>query len=285
MRRVLHVVEALDRGAVENWLVRMLEHARRRGIEVDWSFYCILDRPGVLDEKARSLGAQIVASPVPIKGKVAFVHALRSELRRGRYEVLHCHHDLVSGLYLLASAGLPISRRLVHVHNADENVPTPSRLKQRLYREPLRQMCLALADRVVGISNGTLDTFLDGRPRRPGRDLVHYYGVDSARFEASEADRAGFRHRIGVAQDALLLLFGGRIVPEKNPLFAVDVLAKLRRSESRAIGIFAGAGSLEQAVRAHAIELGIEDAVFLLGWRQDLPDTMRCCDWFILPRP
>lgn len=39
--RILHIVESLDRGAVENWLIRMLGHARKRGIGVDWSFYCV----------------------------------------------------------------------------------------------------------------------------------------------------------------------------------------------------------------------------------------------------
>ena len=40
--KILHVVECLDRGAVENWLLRMLEHARYDGTPVYWTFYCIL---------------------------------------------------------------------------------------------------------------------------------------------------------------------------------------------------------------------------------------------------
>jgi hypothetical protein len=39
--KVIHIVENLDLGAVENWLVRMLRHARAAGIGVDWTFYCI----------------------------------------------------------------------------------------------------------------------------------------------------------------------------------------------------------------------------------------------------
>lgn len=32
---VIHVVENLDRRAVENWLLRMLGHARKQGEQVD----------------------------------------------------------------------------------------------------------------------------------------------------------------------------------------------------------------------------------------------------------
>ncbi|MGB6719663.1 MAG: glycosyltransferase [Terracidiphilus sp.] len=283
--RVLHIVESLDRGAVENWLVRMLVHARDRGINVDWTFYCALGQPGDMDEKVRALGARVIHSPVSIARKADFVRALRMELRGREYDVLHCHHDIMSAVYLLAASEMRIHRRIVHVHNADESLPTPSRLKQRLYREAMRRVCLFMADRIVGISNHTLDTFLAGRARRPERDSVHYYGVDPAPFEKATADRVGFRRACGLSDNALVLLFGGRLVPEKNPLFAVDVLAHLRRMEPQAIAVFAGAGSQELDVIVRARVLGVENSVRLLGWRNDLPEIMSCSDWFILPHP
>ena len=283
--KVLHIVESMGRGAVENWLLRMLRHARKRGIDVNWTFYCTLGQSGPMAEDARALGASVIQSPVPIGRKAEFMRALRAELRRGRYDVLHCHHDLVSAVYLLAAAGLPIGRRIVHAHNADEGVLTPSRLKQRLIREPMRRVGLSIADRIVGISNHTLDTFLAGRPRREGRDIVHYYGVDPGSFEKAAGDRREFLRQLGLPEDSLILLFAGRVVLEKNPVFAVDVLAELRRIEPRAVAVFAGSGSLEQAVLERARGLGVEDTVRMLGWSSDLPAIMSCGDWFILPRP
>lgn len=284
-KRVLHVVESLDRGAVENWLLRMLAYARRKSIEVDWTFYCAVATPGSIENQVRALNAHIVRSPVPLRLKRSFIRALRNELRQGKYAVLHCHHDLLSAAYLLAAAGLPINHRIVHVHNADEGVPTPSRFKRYLYREPMRRVCLRMADRIVGISNHTLDSFLAGCSRKPKRDSVHYYGIDAASFERTVSDRDRFRQTCELPNDALVLLFGGRLVPEKNPLFAVDVLASLRRREPRVFGVFAGTGSQEQPILERARELNIENSVRLVGWRNDLPEVMSCSDWFILPHP
>lgn len=267
--------------------MRMLGHSRKRKreMDVDWTFYCTLKQSGAMDDTARALGARVIPSPVPIGRKLAFVRALHDELRRGEYDVLHCHHDLVSAVYLLAAAGLPIQRRIVHVHNADESVLTPSPWKQRLYREPMRRICLRLADRIVGISNHTLNTFLAGRTRRAQRDSVHYYGVDSTRFETAVGDRVKFRRDLGLSDNSRILLFAGRLVPEKNPMFAVDVLAEMRRLDPATVGIFVGAGSLEEAVRRRCAELGVEQAVRLLGWRDDVPEIMCSSDWFILPHP
>jgi glycosyltransferase involved in cell wall biosynthesis len=282
--KVIHVVESLDRGAVENWLVRMMAHAHVRGETPNWTFYCQLAEKGARDEEVRAMGGRIVLSPVPLGRTGAFMAALRTELRRGGYDVMHCHHDIVSAIYMAASVGLPIRRRLVHVHNADESLPTPSLVKAALLREPMRQICLT-ADRVVGISNHTLDAMLSGRPRRPGRDVVHYYGVDPVAFTRTSTSRCAFRESIGLPVDALILLFAGRITPEKNPVYAVDVLAALCKSEPRAVAVFAGAGSMEENVKIRAAELGIAERVRMVGWRADLADVMAASDWFILPRP
>jgi len=282
--RVLHVVENLDRGAVEAWLLQLMCHARRRGVVLNWSFYCAVGAPGERDEQARELGAGIVPSPVPVGQKFAFARALREEVDRGSYEILHCHHDLVCGFYLAACLGLKL-RKIVHIHNVGESVLTPSRVKQAILKPALRRTCLLLADRVAANSRHSLDTFLAGRPWRPGRDNVHYLSVDPAPFIRARPDRAAFRRALGIAEAAPIMLFAGRMTPEKNPVFAVDVLAALRRRIPEVSGVFAGAGSLEHAVHSRAAELGQESAVHCLGWRHDVPDVMSVCDWFILPSP
>jgi glycosyltransferase involved in cell wall biosynthesis len=283
--RVFHIVEALGRGATETWLLRMLSHANAKGASVDWTFYCALPDPGPETARALSLGAKVITSPVPVDRKVAFFRALRGELKTGKYDVVHSHHDLVSGFYLAAALAVPLRRRVVHVHNAGEAVPTASRLKQLVYKPLLRGASLALADRIVGVSNHTLDTFLGGRVRRYDRDLVHYCGVDASPFAGPAPDRGEFRRGLGLREDVNIMLFAGRLVPEKNPVFAVDVLAELRRLDPRAVAVFAGSGSEEGAILKRAKAIGLVDHIRLLGWRDDVPSIMRCADWFILPSP
>ena len=284
--KVIHVVQNLDRGAVENWLVRMLRFAVEHRVSVDWTFYCSLNRPGALDTEARALGARVVHSPVPIGESISFMRSLRHELRIRRYDVLHCHHDLVSAVYLVAAAGLPIRRRIVHVHNADRSVLTPNVLKQLLLRPLLRKICIMTSDRIVGISNHTLDTFLGSIARKPVRDLVVYYGVEQGRFVPDDSQRVRFRRELGFADDASIMLFAGRMVPEKGPLFAVDVLAEMRQIDAKVVGLFVGSGSLDAAVQQRGEELGLGCGIFrYLGWRKNIQEIMGCCDLFILPRP
>ncbi|MFZ0608435.1 MAG: glycosyltransferase, partial [Xanthobacteraceae bacterium] len=258
------MVDNLNVTSVEAWLLRMLGYARKHGIPLDWTFYCTLGE-GTRDAEARALGARLVYAPTPIRQKYAFMKALRSELRQGRYDVLHSHHDLISGVYLLAAAGLPIRRRVVHIHNADESVLTPNAVKQALFRPALRGACLRFADHIAANSNHSLDTFLAGRERRPGKHVVHYYGIDPEPLVNAKPDRAAFRRRHGFADEARIVLFAGRMVPEKNPVFAVDVVAAMRRNDPQVVGLFVGAGSLETAVGERAAALGVGSSIRYLG--------------------
>ena len=283
--RVIHIVESLDNNAVETWLLRMLRYARETGTAADWTFFTILGHEGSSEGVATRLGAEVIHSRVPMKQTSAFVRNLHRELAREKYDVIHAHHDLRNSLYLIASVGTSITRRICHIHNADEGLPTPSAVKQWAYREPMRKTAIRLSDRVAGISNHTLDTFLRGRPRRPGRDVVHYYGVDAAPFSSLQGDSSWLREELSIAPGAPILLFASRMAPEKNPLFAVDVFRALRSHLPDAVCVFVGSGPLEDAVRSRARELGIESAVRLTGWRGDLPRVLSAADCFILPRP
>jgi len=283
--RVLHIVESLDRGAVENWLVRMYCHAGDCAIPLDWTFYCELSAEGVLDDKVTRQGAKIVRSPVGVGRAFMFIRTLRKEIRNGGYDVIHCHEDIVSALYLVSSIGLGKIQRIVHVHNADEGMRSTHRSKAFLLRGLFRQICLFLADKIVGISNHTLDTFLNGRKRRPGRDIVHYYGIDPGPFLNCQAEPVKFRKELGLAEDSLIVLFAGRLVLEKNPQFVLDVLSEIRQLEPRVVGVFVGSGSEENRLKCYAAELDLDDRVRFLGWRNDVVEIMKCSDLFILPRP
>ena len=283
--KVLHIVENLHRGAVENWLVRMLRYGVEQGIKLNWTFYCIIGASGQLDEEVVGMGGKVVFSPVPIGSKLLFMKSLRTELRSGKYDIVHCHHDLVSAVYLIAACGLPIKKRLVHIHNSDESVLTSNRTKQLILRPLMRRVCLLLADRIVGISKHTLAAFLAGRTPLEARDILHYYGIDPGAFVSAEGDRERFRRALGLPRAAKVLLFAGRVVDEKNPLFAVDVLAEMNHRDPSVVGVFVGVGSLDSAVKSRIAELGLDHCFRHLGWRLDIPNIMCCCDWFILPRP
>jgi glycosyltransferase involved in cell wall biosynthesis len=64
----------------------------------------------------------------------------------------------------------------------------------------------------------------------------------------------------------LRLLNVGRLGPEKNPTLLPEVVALLREGDPRWRLAVAGVGEMEDAIRRRAVELGVSDAVELLGY-------------------
>src|SRR5687768_6841150 len=118
--KIIHIVENLDKGAVENWLVNIFFETRKIKPDWHWTFYCILGREGRLDQKVRNAGGEIIYSPVSVSRKLAFLRNLRKVLIAGGYDIIHSHHDYLSGYYLTATAGIKFRKRVLQIHNTDK---------------------------------------------------------------------------------------------------------------------------------------------------------------------
>ena len=276
------MIENLQEHAIEAWLLRMFKRAVIDYPHIKWTFFCVLPEPGEFDERVTSAGGQVIHSRHRMHERVLFVKGLRDVIRNGNYDVLHCHHDITSGLYLLASLGLPLQKRIVHLHNTELSLPTPSKVKNLLLKESLRQVCLR-ADHIVGSSNEALGSILGNSPQRNGRDLVVHYGLDTARFRVPLEDRAAWRSKFGIDPKAKVMLFVGRLVEYKNPLFAIEVLEHLRKSDPTVELLIAGIGPLSDSIKLLAKEKRLESYVHLAGFRQDVPMLMLQSDILIWP--
>jgi glycosyltransferase involved in cell wall biosynthesis len=269
--------------AVENWIFRIMRDSLARYPDFHWTFYCAYGQPGRLDESVRELGGEVIHSPVPIGNTRQFISALHNTIERGRFDVIHAHHDIVSAVYLLAAARTPIRRRIVHVHNTSMELPTPSKVKRAVIWEPMRRVCLTLSDRIAGISRDALDSMIVGAAPKPGRDVVVYYGIDTAKFRNPKRTPAETRASIDVAPDAKMILFGGRMTEYKNPRFVIDVLAEISDSVPGAVAVFAGVGPETDTVRQLAQDTGLSDRIRILGWRDDLAELMLAADLLLWP--
>lgn len=268
--------------AVENWLLRIMRDSLARYPDFRWTFYSILSEPGRLDDEVRALGGEVLHSPVPVGETRKFISHLHNAIERGRYDVMHAHHDIMSAVYLLAAARTPLRRRIVHVHNTSMSLPTPSKVKRAIVWEPMRRVCLSMSDRIVGISNDALASMVIDSPK-PERDTVVYYGIDTTKFGNPRRTPEATREAIGVPGNTKLILFAGRMTEYKNPRFVVDVLAEVTSKFPNTIAAFAGVGPEEERVRALAADTGLADRIRLLGWRDDLPELMLASDLLLWP--
>src|SRR6185436_9516468 len=84
------------------------------------------------------------------------------------------------------------------------------------------------------------------------------------------------------AGDGPILFHVSNFRPIKRPLDLIDVLVRVRRSLPARV-VLVGDGPEREAVAARAHELGVGDAVRLLGRRDDFAGLLGHADGFVLP--
>lgn len=94
--------------------------------------------------------------------------------------------------------------------------------------------------------------------------------------DASDRERA--RAKLGIAPDALVALFAGRLEARKEPLLAVDSALMARAAGTPIQLLVAGAGPLGPEVVARS-----GPAVRAMGHIPDLTPLFAACDMFVLP--
>ena len=250
----------LDRGRYETLLVTGSLGAR------EGSFTHLAERYGarlvVVEQLSPELGLRDLRA----------LGALVRIVRRFRPDIVHTHTAKAGTLGRLA-ARLAMGRGPIVLHTYHGHVlrgyfgPVRTKLYLAIERALAR-----ITDRLVGVSQATVDELVELGVAEPKRFSVIPVGLDLGPFLAIEReDGAALRSQLGVGAGECLVLFTGRLVPIKR----VDVLLRALRVAVDAGApmrlIVVGDGPERAALEAHASDLALQDVVEFLGFRDDLP--------------
>jgi len=216
-------------------------------------------------------------------GSLAFVaEGVRALLRLAEHvDVLHAHQLLSpSTIGLLASplTGLPL---VVNPHACGAIGDVAVLSGSRAGRLRLRAI-VARADAFVAVSR-TIRDELAGVGAPPQAIWSISNGVDTDRFcPAPPRERLMIRRALDLP-DAPLVVYTGRLAPEKGVDLLLDAWARLAARLPAARLCVVGTGGEEAALRERARALGIAAAVVFTGGAADVAPYLRAADAAVLP--
>jgi len=129
---------------------------------------------------------------------------------------------------------------------------------------------------LVAVGPQVRDDLLAARIGRPGQYTVVPPGIGLR----PAPDRGTARASLGVAPDADVVLYVGRLTGIKRPDRLLDVARRVHDARPAAVVLVAGDGDL--AARARADAAGLDGAVRFLGWRDDLETLYAAADVVLL---
>ena len=260
-------------------------------------FLATSGNPGIFDEEARRLGAQVYYVRYGRAHLRQFAKKFRQLLREGKYDAVHDHQDYTSGWHFLMGAGLLPAVRVTHVHNPAYQILNNYgvTLGRRLTARVGKKLVARYATHITGTSRQVITEYgFDASTfcRIPKAAL--HCGFDAARFHGDTvAAKASICQEFGWPGDAKIILFAGRIDESfnlghprnhKNSAFAVSVGIECSRRDPRVRMLLAGAQSsavpiLEERIAA----AGLGGSIRFAGIRKDIERLMLGSNVLLFP--
>ncbi len=269
--KILHVVNSLDPGGMENGVVNMARALEPRGFEIHVA--CLERRGAFADRLPHPDRVTVLGKARGFSPRATL--RLAREITRLRPDVLHSH-NLGALIYtaLAACSGClaPILQGEHSQFTADEL--TPRRLRQRrwLYRacraihtvaHPMREELVAL-----GFSTGKISVIPNG--------------VDTAHF--APGDRRAARRSLGLPEDAVCLGIVGRFGPFKRHAMLLDAFDEIAPRFPAAQLVIAGTGGSEEAATRTRAQASPHAArIHWLGFQSDPAACYRALDLLAIP--
>lgn len=218
------------------------------------------------------------------KGNLTAIRQLRSIVKEGGYELVHCHTPIAAMCTRLACR--PLRKRGVKVfytaHGFHFYKGAP--LKNWLLYYPAEKLCSYFTDVLITMNQEDYSLALK-KMKAKRVEYVPGVGIDTQRFMLSEEERAEkrkiIRQRHGIPETAKLLLSVGEVNENKNHGVVIEALSKLDLED--VYYIICGQGPMMDERKALAQKLGLGERVVFAGYRNDVPDYYQAADIFVFP--
>ena len=275
--RVLQICASLSRGGgVQAVLQNYYAHMNQK--EYVFDFVVMGTEVGELEEWLENRGSHIYhVTPRSVSFRKN-TGELRQIMKRGNYDVVHCHQNHKSLIAIILAKLSGVKTRIVHSHQA---FPKES-AKERVIRVLSTLLIKCFANVFIGCGADAAKWLYGERMVKTGKAVVLNNAINLEKYAFSDEKRKKIRSDLGVDHK---LVFGNvaRFTYQKNHTLLIDVFAKFHTQNTQSVLLLAGDGELMDETRAYCEQLGIQDSVMFLGVRSDICDLLSAMDLFLLP--
>lgn len=271
--RVLQVLTLNRNSGVASFVMSLYRNINKDKIQFDFLTWVVDENLPTYNDEIHSYGGKIYTIPYYKHNFLWFIKTVSELLSTEQISMIHCHEFLVNipMLYLAKKQNIPV--RIAHSHN-----PTIDGYLKKFIVKFCQPIFKNLSTHFMACSQQSGEFLF-------GVDVavtVINNSIDGEKFRYDEKKRVASRANLGI-QDAFVLGSIGRLTDQKNPLYLLDIFYSVWKERDDAVLLLIGEGELKEKLVCKTKELKIENYVYFLGTRSDIPDLLNAMDCFVLP--
>lgn len=189
------------------------------------------------------------------------------------YDIVHCHMANAAFIYLKVAEKYGIEVRIIHSHQNK----AADQLSHAIRNIPLIKMGLKYANVNFACSKLAGDYLFKKR-----KYYVINNAIDGKRFKFDPVKRKQIRKELGIEEDVFVIGNVGRLCPQKNQKFLVDVFSEVNKTTNAKLLII-GDGELQNDLEKYIESLKMQDKIMLIAPTNKVEDYYQAMDIFVLP--
>ena len=244
----------------------------------------------VKDQTLRDMGVvlhhiSIEKSPFKFKKNIWALRELVRIIEREKIDVVHCHNPnggVLGRLSTIFSKRKPFVIYTAHGFHFFKGAP----LKNWLFFYPVEHFLSRFTNRIITINHEDYYRAKAFPMKKDGKAvLIPGVGLDLKKFHASSGEDQFIALRIkeslGIPKDAFHIVSAGELNKNKNHMVVIKAIANL--PQKNIYYSICGEGPYRPQLEKAIVELGLEDRVFLRGYRKDMHVFWHTADASIFP--
>lgn len=203
---------------------------------------------------------------------------LKKLILENDYKLIHCHTPVASILTRLAArkARKKGTKVIYTAHGFHFFKGAP--LVNWLFYYAIEWLVARWTDCIITMNSEDYKIAIKKLPCKDIR-FVNGVGIDLSDFNAPTAEtKDAFREQYGYPKDAFILIYAGELSYRKHQDLLIAAIHDVKERIPNILLLLAGEGDLREQYQNQISQLGIENFVFLLGYRSDIKDLLKLSD-------
>lgn len=269
--RLMQITHDLDIGGLQQVVVNLCRYIDRNRFQV--SVLCLRGH-GEFVPEIEKMGIPVFFLPQKKETDYFIFLKVAQLLRREKIDVIHTHNTqpFVDGTLASFMSGV---KKIVHTDHA------------RAFPDKRRYMVAEwimshFAYKVVGVSDHTTANLREFEKISSEKLLTIQNGISKEKYSVC-IDKAKKRKELGLLKEGVLIGIIARLSEEKGITYLLQAMPKISACIPGVALIVAGKGDFEMQLKEEACMLGINDKVYFMGPRSDVPELLKVLDLCVLP--
>lgn len=231
-----------------------------------------------LDEPDKIFNISFDRSPLS-KNNIQAYKQLRMILSKYKYDIIHCNTPVGGVVTRLAAREYRKTGTKVFYTAHGFHFYKGSSIMNWMIYYPVERFLAHITDVLITINK---EDFERAKSFKAGMiEYIPGVGIDMKKYYCLKDIRSEKRRKLGIPNEAVVLLSVGELNTNKNFATIIKAIAKIENSNL--LYLIRGNGPLEKELEELIEKLQLKNRVKLLGYARDIPEMCAACDIFALP--